>query len=195
MSRFIIYIIIAVLILGGAVYFWQAEIAKAPTDNMNNSNETTQNLNIKSNNMKITSSVFINNENIPVKYTCDGEGVNPPLRIEGVPDSAQSLALIVDDPDAPSGTFIHWTLWNIKPQTTEIPENSVPAGSVQGATSTGDPGYVSPCPPTGTHRYNFKLYALDTELQLDSSARIDELTKAMEGHMLASAEYMGKYSR
>lgn len=144
--------------------------------------------------MKITSSAFENNGNILSKYTCDGEGVNPPLSFSEIPATAQSLVLIVDDPDAPSGTFVHWTVWNIDPKTTGIAENSIPAGATQGMTSYGKEGYGVPCPPTGVHRYFFKLYALDTKLYLPA-VRADSLEKAMIGHTLAQAEIIGLYSR
>jgi len=145
--------------------------------------------------MKITSSAFEQNQSIPSKYTCDGENINPPLSVSGVPENAQSLALIFDDPDAPAGTWIHWVVWNIDPKTAEIPENSAPAEATEGTTSFGKPGYGGPCPPSGEHRYFFKLYALDTKLDLDLSAGADRLEAAMKGHVLAEAELMGVYSR
>jgi len=146
-------------------------------------------------NMKIESPVFSNNELIPKKYTCDGEDVNPPLKISEVPEEAKSLVLIVDDPDAPMGTWVHWTVWNIDPKTVEIPENSVPEGAVEGITDFGKPGYGGPCPPSGTHRYFFKLYALDTTLDLDSNAKKTDIEKAMKDHILEKAELVGVYSR
>jgi hypothetical protein len=144
--------------------------------------------------MKITSPAFENNGNLPAKYTCDGAGINPPLSFAEVPAAAQSLVLISDDPDAPSGTFVHWTVWNIDPKTTEIAENSVPAGSMQGVTSYGKEGYGAPCPPSGVHHYYFKLYALDTKLYLPG-VRADSLEKAMIGHTLDKAELIGLYTR
>lgn len=144
--------------------------------------------------MKITSTVFENNGNIPAKYTCDGEGINPPLSFNEVPALAQSLVLISDDPDAPSGTFVHWTVWNIDPKATGITENSVPAGATQGITSYGEEKYGSPCPPSGVHHYHFKLYALDTKLYLPS-VRADSLEKAMVGHIIDQTELIGLYSR
>lgn len=145
--------------------------------------------------MKITSSVFGHNQPIPTKYTCDGQNVNPPLAFSDIPEAAKSLVLINDDPDAPAGTWVHWTVWNISPQTTGIEEDSVPAGSVESVTSFGKPGYGGPCPPSGTHRYFFKLYALDTTLDVDSSTTKQDLEKAMEDHILAQAELIGLYSR
>ncbi len=149
----------------------------------------------KNNNMKISSPVFLNSETIPAKYTCDGENVNPPLLIEGAPLEAKSLVLIVDDPDAPMGTWTHWTVWNINPDTREISENSVPPGAVQGKTSFGKPGYGGPCPPSGTHRYFFRVYALDKLLDLSSTATINDIKRAMQNHILDSGEFFGIYSR
>jgi len=145
--------------------------------------------------MKIESSAFKNNENIPSKYTCDGENINPPLKISEIPQNTVSLALIVEDPDAPGGTWIHWTVFNINPDTKQITENSVPEGAIEGVTDFGKPGYGGPCPPSGVHRYFFKLYALDLILKLNSSASADDIKKAMEGHILGSAELVGLYSR
>lgn len=149
--------------------------------------------------MKITSAAFQHNGNMPSKYTCDGENINPPLSINDVPTAAKSLVLIVDDPDAPMGIWVHWTVWNIDPATTEIAENSVPKGidgsAVEGTTSFGERGYGGPCPPSGTHRYFFKLYALDTLLDLPSSAKAGDIEKAASGHILDKAELMGLYKR
>jgi len=145
--------------------------------------------------MKIESPAFKNNEMIPSKYTCDGENINPPLKISGIPENALSLVLIVDDPDAPAKTWVHWTMWNIDPETVEIPENSVPKGAVQGITDFRVPGYGGPCPPSGAHRYFFKLYALDITLNLESSATVGNIEEAMKGHILGSAELIGLYKR
>lgn len=145
--------------------------------------------------MKIQSSAFQNNGSIPAKYTCDGLDVNPPLEFLDVPSNAKSLALIMDDPDAPAGTWVHWTLWDMDSKISSIPENSVPAGVTQGVTSFGKPGYGGPCPPSGTHRYFFKLYALDKELYLPSSTDKNGLLDAMQGHILDQAELIGLYKR
>jgi len=151
---------------------------------------------IKSKTMKISSPAFGENESIPSKFTCDGESISPPLEITGVPGNAQSLALIIDDPDAPmAGGFVHWVVFNINPDTKEIKENSVPENAIEGTTSAGQPGYVGPCPPTGTHHYQFKAYALDTTLDLDSSAKREDVEKAMEGHILDQAMLVGLYKR
>lgn len=147
------------------------------------------------NNMKLESSQFKGYTMIPSKYTCDGENVSPPLQISGVPKDAKSLVLVVDDPDAPNGTWTHWTMWNIDPKTTQIPENSIPGGVVQGNTSFGKPGYGGACPPSGQHRYFFKLFALDNLLNLNSSSSVQDLEKAIEGHVLATTELVGFYAR
>ena len=150
--------------------------------------------------MKILSSAFAHQRSIPVKYTCDGEKINPPLEITGVPENAKSLALIMDDPDVPKdlrpdGMYVHWILWNIDPKTESITEHSVPAGAVEGVTTAGNPGYRGPCPPDREHRYFFKLYALDTILVMDSSADKVALENAMQGHIVAQAELVGVYDR
>jgi len=143
--------------------------------------------------MKLSSPAFQNNALIPARYTCDGENVNPPLAISEVPAGAQGLALIVDDPDASRGDWVHWLLWNIDPTVTAIAENSTPA--VQGTTDFGKAAWGGPCPPSGTHRYFFKLYALDLRLELPATAKKAELLSAMRGHILEEAELVGAYKR
>ncbi len=145
--------------------------------------------------MIISTPIFKNGGNIPPKYTCDGENVNPPLEISDVPAGARSLVLIMDDPDSPGGAWLHWSVWNIDPKTTEIMENSAPAGAVEGATGFGRTGYGGPCPRSGEHRYFFRLYALDSKLNLPAGARRPELEQAMAGHVLAEAELTGRYRR
>jgi Raf kinase inhibitor-like YbhB/YbcL family protein len=140
----------------------------------------------------VKSAAFGNNERIPVKYTCDGADVNPPVTIDGVPEEAKTLVLIVDDPDA-MGTFTHWVVWNIPATTRRIEENTTPGK--EGISSYGKHSYGGPRPPTGTHRYFFKVYALDTELDLKLSSTKRDVAKAMEGHVLAEGELLGLYSR
>jgi Raf kinase inhibitor-like YbhB/YbcL family protein len=143
--------------------------------------------------MKLTSPLFLNNNGFPEKYTCDGEEVNPPLDIEGVPEGTVSLALVLRDPDAVEGMFIHWILWNFGPKTTEIKAGYLPDGAMLGKTTDGKIGYVGPCPPSGSHRYTFTLYALDTELYINEGVSIGRLEAAMEGHILEQADLMAKY--
>ena len=145
--------------------------------------------------MKITSSAFQEGGEIPSKFSRDGGNVNPPLRFEGTPTSAKSLVLIVDDPDAPVGLFTHWLVWNIDPKTTEISERGVPKGAVQGTNDYPNLGYGGPQPPSGTHRYYFKIFALDQTLDLRSGAKRLELDKAMSGHVVAQGQLMGRYTR
>lgn len=145
--------------------------------------------------MVIRSPAFLAGAAIPATYTCDARDVSPPLVIGSVPAGTRSLALVMDDPDAPGGTWVHWVMWNIPPDTREIPENILPVGAKQGKNSWKRAGYGGPCPPSGTHRYVFKLYALDTTLNLSSSAGKAELERAMEGHLLAVGQYMGTYAR
>lgn len=148
-----------------------------------------------SDSMHLTSSAWQEGGSIPEQYTCDGEDVSPPLAVSGVPEGAQSLVLIVDDPDAPRGDWVHWTVWNIAPETAEIAQSSVPAEAVEGMTDFGQPGWGGPCPPSGEHRYQFKLYALDARLDLPSTARKADIEKAMEGHILEQTVLVGRYSR
>jgi Raf kinase inhibitor-like YbhB/YbcL family protein len=144
--------------------------------------------------MKITSSAFRNGEVIPVKYTCDGEDVSPPLEFDDIPEKARSLALIMDDPDAPMGTWDHWLVWNIPPGTSDVPEGDSPQGVV-GKNSWGKAAWGGPCPPDRQHRYFFKLYALDRHLTVPPASRKADLEKAMQGHILAQAQLMGVYDR
>ncbi|MCA9403245.1 MAG: YbhB/YbcL family Raf kinase inhibitor-like protein [Candidatus Omnitrophica bacterium] len=142
--------------------------------------------------MKLTSPMFADKEQIPWKYTCQGEDINPPLKITGIPEGAKTLALIMDDPDAPNGTWDHWIVWNIKP-TDIIEEDDYPG--VFGTNSWGRTSYGGPCPPAGTHRYYFKLYALDRELELHPGASKRQLEEAMAGYTIAKAQLMGMYTK
>jgi Raf kinase inhibitor-like YbhB/YbcL family protein len=145
--------------------------------------------------MKITSSAFGHNTLIPSKYTCEGRNINPPMAIKDIPAGTKSLALIVDDPDAPMKTWVHWTAWNINSDTSEIAENSIPAGCVEGTTSFGRTGYGGPCPPSGTHRYFFKIFALDAELDLKPGAHTANLIAAMKEHIIDEDEFIGLYKK
>ncbi|MCR4336367.1 MAG: YbhB/YbcL family Raf kinase inhibitor-like protein [Candidatus Omnitrophica bacterium] len=142
--------------------------------------------------MKLKSPQFGNNEMIPKKYTCLGEDINPPLHLEGVPQGTKSFVLIVDDPDAPKGTWVHWVVYDI-PVISQIQENSVPGQ--QGANDFGRRNYGGPCPPSGTHRYFFKVYALDVQLNLPEGQTKSQIEKAMEGHTIAKDELIGLFTK
>ncbi len=144
--------------------------------------------------IKITSSAFQQGENIPAKFTCDGGNHSPALQFHEIPSAARSLVLMVDDPDAPGGLFTHWLLWNIDPKTTAVAEGST-AGGVAGTNDFGKAGYGGPCPPSGTHRYFFKIFALDRELDLPAGAKRAQVEAQMKGHVLAEGELMGRYAR
>ena len=145
--------------------------------------------------IEITSSVFEEGERIPVEYTCNGKNISPPLAWKGLPVNTQSLALIVDDPDAPAGTWVHWVLYNL-PASAEGLQSGAADSGIQGQNSSRKSGYSGPCPPAGKpHRYFFKLYALDTSLTIDPGATKAELEKAMQGHILGQGQLMGIFSR
>ncbi|MEE9289157.1 MAG: YbhB/YbcL family Raf kinase inhibitor-like protein [Bacteroidota bacterium] len=150
--------------------------------------------------IKPESTAFQEGAMIPKKYTCDGPDVSPPLTWTSVPAETKSLALICDDPDAPMGTWVHWVLFNLPADTTELPESVPPQKTLesrakQGTNDFGKIGYGGPCPPSGTHRYYFKLYALGTEVGLEAGITKKELLKAMEGHIIGEGQLMGRYKR
>jgi len=145
--------------------------------------------------LKITSPAFQDNGTIPRQYTCDGEDINPPLMIANIPQETKSIALICDDPDASTGMWVHWVLWNIDPSMEEIAENAVPPGAVEGMNDFGRHSYGGPCPPSGTHRYFFKVYALDTMLDIRPDSQKTDLEQAMKGHILAEGQIIGLYKR
>ncbi len=151
--------------------------------------------NLVATNLRIFSDAFAQGGLIPTQYTCDGENINPPLNINGVPLGTQSLVLIVEDPDAPTKTWLHWSVWNINPAIKVISEGSVPDGAIEGLTDFGVIGYGGPCPPSGTHRYFFKLYALDAKLNLPAGTKLVNLKKAIKNHIIAQTQLMGKYQR
>lgn len=132
---------------------------------------------------------------IPSKYTCDAENVSLPLAVSNIPAGTQSLTLIVDDPDAPSGNWTHWLMWNISPSTTEIKEGQVPTGAVQGVNDFGKNEYGGPCPPSGTHRYQFKLYALNANLDLSPDSQKKDLEAAIKDHIIGQDLLTGLYQR
>lgn len=148
----------------------------------------------------ITSPQFEDGAEIPAKYTCDGEDISPPLQIENIPQGTQSIALIGDDPDAPGGTWVHWVVFNLPPDVRELKENIPPDeelanGALHGRNSWGRLGYGGPCPPSGTHRYFFKCYALDTRLKQEAGIDKADLLRAMKGHILAEGRLMGTYRK
>jgi len=152
--------------------------------------------------MSITlkSTAFENGGMIPSRYTCDGQDISPPLQWSGIPPGTASIALISDDPDAPVGTWVHWVIFNVPPEKGRLPEELPPEnvfsdGTTQGRNDFRRIGYGGPCPPGGTHRYFFKIYALDTRLGLKPGATKSDLLRAMKGHILDTGELMGRYSR
>lgn len=145
--------------------------------------------------LELSSSAFQKNGDIPSQYTCEGENISPHLKWTGVPKGTKSFALIIDDPDALHKTWVHWVLYNIPPDVTEILEGKAPEGSTPGINDYDKPEYRGPCPPTGKHRYFFKLYALDKKLDLKEGATKEATEKAMEGHILDKTELMGQYRR
>ncbi|UCD71713.1 MAG: YbhB/YbcL family Raf kinase inhibitor-like protein [Syntrophobacterales bacterium] len=185
MSRKMVYLLIAFILF----CLWQG------SDQSNSETEGGKKMEIK-----ITSTAFEEGGMIPKQYTCDGPDISPPLAWGDVPEETKSLALICDDPDAPMGTWVHWVLFNIPADTRELPEN-VPLqkrlanGAIHGMNDFRKIGYGGPCPPGGTHRYSFKLYALGTEINLEAGITKSELLEAMEGHILAQGQLMGRYRR
>jgi Raf kinase inhibitor-like YbhB/YbcL family protein len=145
--------------------------------------------------LQIYSPAFLENGFIPEKYTCDGENISPPLHIKGVSPKTLSLVLIMEDPDALVGDWVHWTVWNMEASTKVIRENSIPEGSVEGETDFQMPAWVGPCPRWGVHRYVFKIFALDIKLSLAMRATREELNSAMQGHILESNALVGLYGR
>lgn len=143
----------------------------------------------------IISSTFMENQKIPLKYTCDGENVHPPLTVGNIPKNTKSLALIVDDIDTPSGSFVHWIFWNMLPETKDIPEGKLPPEVIVGKNGFGNYDYGGPCPPSGEHRYAFRLYALDTVLVLEKNVGKQTFIDSVNGHVLGQTEYTGVYSR
>ena len=178
-----LFIIIVIIIFAAAFYLSRMQPNKLQLSTQNSSM------------MIVESLAFKNGGDMPSLYTCDGRAINPPLSISGIPDGTKSLALIVEDPDATRGLFIHWVVWNIPSSVLKIEENSIPEGASEGLSSSGTKGYVAPCPPTGSHRYYFKFFALDTKLTLFSDTDASVLEKEIAGHVLDQAYLMGTYSR
>ena len=145
--------------------------------------------------LQLTSPAFANKETIPTRFTCDGKDLSPPLTFGPIPKGTRSLALIVDDPDAPAGTWVHWLVWNIPPQTRQLEESALPPEAKQGLNDWRRNEYGGPCPPTGKHRYLFRLYALDTVLLLPATANRSALDRAMKKHIIGSGTLLGTYQR
>jgi len=142
--------------------------------------------------LEITSTAFEDGGEIPSKYTCDGQDINPPLSVKNIPAGTKTLAIIVEDPDAPRGTFDHWVAWNIPPESTIQEESTI---GISGKNGGGKMGYYGPCPPSGSHRYFFHVFALDTALDLKEGSGKKTLQDAMKDHILASGTLMGRYQR
>jgi Raf kinase inhibitor-like YbhB/YbcL family protein len=191
----IILIVLIILIFLGILVFNFYQRSSETSLNLTSPKGTEIGSGAKKENMKLSSSAFKNNQLIPGKYTCDGEDISPPLIISEVPEGTKSLVLIVDDPDAPVGNWDHWIVWNINLSTSIIGEGEVPAGSLQGINDFGKKPYGGPCPPSGTHHYYFKLYALDRELELDPSSKKEDVELAIQDHILEQAELIGLYQR
>jgi hypothetical protein len=145
--------------------------------------------------MEIKSRAFNDGDHMPSRYTCDGENINPPLEILNIPDNTKTLALVVDDPDAPNKTWVHWLMWNVPTDNHSIEEGQPPQKATYGTNDFDKLEYGGPCPPSGTHRYFFKVYALDSHLELPKGANKDELMNAIEQHKIESAQLIGLYSK
>jgi Raf kinase inhibitor-like YbhB/YbcL family protein len=189
----IVWLLILIVVIVGGIAVWTRSgqntaapsLTAMPTPAITNQLSTT---------MKLTSFALNHNGTIPPQYTCDGANISPPLAIADVPAESKSLTLIMDDPDAPVGTWDHWVVFNIPPNTTEIPEGQEPVG-VHGQGTADNVNYTGPCPPDREHRYFFKLYALDTMLDLSEGVRKADVERAMEGRILDQAELVGRYNR
>jgi len=196
-KKWLIFLLVLILIVfvAGFAFFQGNREAKET--------ESKTKIEKKEKSMTITSPAFGNNQKIPGKYTCDGENISPPLEFSDIPKNAQSLVLIADDPDAPSKTWVHWIVYNIDPSTKKVEENSVPQSGIQGMTDFGEEGYGGPCPPpalqnrdeSGTHRYFFKLYALDRMLDVPEGLAKQQILEKMDGLVADEAELVGLYSR
>ena len=190
------FLFATVLLTAAACGNSQRTIAPPPTPQASTNTAGSQ----QKSDMKLTSTAFKEGEAIPRGYTCDGANVSPPLEWTGVPKTAKTIAIIADDPDAPAGTWVHWVLYNLPADGLGLFENTpqtetLNGGGAQGKNDFGKIGYGGPCPPSGTHRYFFKFYALDSELTLKPGATRAEVEQAMEGHIIGQAQLMGTYSR
>lgn len=190
--RFMIRIVPALLVVAAL-----CSCRESPTANSDHNSGNRREVSMT---LKLLSTVFQDGGMIPSKYTCDGANISPPLQWSGLPPNTKSIALIVDDPDAPGKTWVHWVLYDLSPTRTELdedikPKTGVSGGGKQGSNDFRQSGYGGPCPPSGTHRYFFKIYALDVETSLRDGATKDELERAMQGHILSHGELLGRYQR
>ena len=172
------------------IFFVASLVATTVSAKGNNGSKVNKNMAIQ--NIKVFSSAFESNNTIPKKYTCNGENINPPIEFKGIPKEAKSLVLILEDPDAPMKVFTHWIVWNIVP-IAKINEDSI--SGVEGMNDFRKIGYGGPCPPSGTHMYFFRVYALDKQLEIKTGTSRKELESEMIGHIIAKGELMGKYSK
>lgn len=192
--------VLLILFLTG--FYFGIVLGKKPSSVSSSESETSSGGNTQQTSMQITSKAFNNNKSIPAKYTCDGENIIPPLSFLDIPRGVKSLALIVDDPDIPDSVkddrgievFDHWVVFDISSETTEIEEGKEPQAT-EGLNSAGKSEYTGPCPPDGEHRYFFRLYALDTLVNLPPQATREDLEEAMAGHIIEKAELVGLYNR
>lgn len=186
-ASLLVFLLVGMLVISGCIKNEGETPTSSESPDTGKGNES---MNIQ--NIKVFSSAFASNGTIPRKYTCTGQNVSPPLEFQGIPEEAESLVLIMDDPDAPMKTFTHWIVWNIGP-VAKIEEDSIPG--VEGMNDFRKIGYGGPCPPSGTHRYFFRIYALDKQLELKEGASRKELQSEMIGHIIAEGELMGKYNK
>jgi Raf kinase inhibitor-like YbhB/YbcL family protein len=161
-----------------------------------NNKEVKMDNNPTNSNLTISTTAFSDNEEIPTQYTCKGSNINPPINISGIPQDAISFALVMHDPDAVNGDFVHWLMWDIPAIDQSISPDNVPIGAMQGLNDAGSKKYYGPCPPsgTGTHHYIFELYALDKMLNLNAESNRDELLEQINGHVIAQAKLTGLFS-
>lgn len=186
-ASLLVFLLVGMLVISGCV---QNNSERPSGNEFPDTGKGNESMNIQ--NIKVISSAFASNGTIPKKYTCNGQNINPPLELQGIPEETNSLALIMDDPDAPMKTFTHWIVWNIGP-VAKIDEDSIPG--IEGMNDFRKIGYGGPCPPSGTHRYFFRIYALDKQLELKEGASRKELENEMIGHIIAEGELMGKCSK
>lgn len=179
--------LLVLIVIGGIIIFVKTKSAQEPIQQ--------KTITIPTIPMIIASDAFKNNDYIPAKYTCDGLNISPPFRFADIPADTASLVLIVDDPDAASGDWTHWLVWNIPSETASLEENSIPAAAVVGKNDFEENQYGGPCPPKGTHHYQFKLYALDEKLNLPANSNKEELLAAMQSHVIIEARLVGLYSQ